>query len=121
MLASGGRAVTVEEAVKDADVIILSIPLNRISGIALLLATVPADTVMIDTSNYYPMRDDKIAEIEVGKIDGVVRFAHSFGRSTDTCDFPKAGIAYGVAECQPITSASMFESQPSAKSADSAL
>lgn len=31
-------------------------------------------------------------------------------RSIDTCDFPKADIAYGVAEHQPITSAYMFES-----------
>ena len=71
VLSSGGRAVTAEEAVKDADAIILSIPLNRIPGIAPLLATVPEDTVVIDTSNYYPMRDDKIAEIEEGKVESV--------------------------------------------------
>nr|WP_210347968.1 NAD(P)-binding domain-containing protein [Agrobacterium rosae] len=71
VLASGGRAVTAEEAVKDADAIILSIPLNRIPDVAPLLATVPEDTVVIDTSNYYPMRDDKIAEIEEGKVESV--------------------------------------------------
>lgn len=30
------------------------------------------------------------------------------GHSTDTCDFPKADIVYGVAGRQPITSADMF-------------
>jgi hypothetical protein len=71
VLASGGWAVTAEEAVKDADAVILSIPLNRIPGIAPLLATVPEGTVVIDTSNYYPMRDEKIAEIEDGKVESV--------------------------------------------------
>jgi predicted dinucleotide-binding enzyme len=71
VLASGGQAVDAEEAVKGADAIILSIPLNRIPGIASLLATVPEETVVIDTSNYYPMRDEKIAEIEDGKVESI--------------------------------------------------
>ncbi|MBP2527887.1 putative dinucleotide-binding enzyme [Rhizobium sp. PvP099] len=71
VLVSGGRAVTAQVAVKDADAIILSIPLNRIPGTAPLLATAPEDTVVIDTSNYYPMRDEKIAEIEDGKVESV--------------------------------------------------
>jgi predicted dinucleotide-binding enzyme len=71
VLASGGKAVTAEEAVKDVDAIILSIPLNRIPDVAPLLANVPEDTVVIDTSNYYPMRDEKIAEIEEGKVESL--------------------------------------------------
>jgi hypothetical protein len=43
----GGQAVTAEEAVKDAEAIILSIPMNRTPGIAPLMATVPKDTVVI--------------------------------------------------------------------------
>jgi predicted dinucleotide-binding enzyme len=57
VLAFGGRGVTAAEAVVDVDVIILSIPLNRLPGITSLIATVPAKTVVIDTSNYYPHRD----------------------------------------------------------------
>lgn len=71
VLSSGGRAVTAAEAVSDVDALILSIPLNRISGIAPLLAKVPADTVVIDTSNYYPLRDEKIADIENGKVESL--------------------------------------------------
>ena len=67
VLASGGRAVTAEEAVVDVDVVILSIPLNRIPDIAPLIASVPAETVVIDTSNYYPHRDGQIDAIEGGQ------------------------------------------------------
>jgi predicted dinucleotide-binding enzyme len=53
----GARAVTSKEAVADAHVVILSIPLGSIVAIAPLLQGLPADTVIIDTSNYYPQRD----------------------------------------------------------------
>jgi 8-hydroxy-5-deazaflavin:NADPH oxidoreductase len=53
VLASGARAVSAAEAVKDVDVVILSIPLNRIPSVAPLVADLPAETVVIDTSNYY--------------------------------------------------------------------
>lgn len=71
VLASGGRAVTAEEAVVDVDVVILSIPLNRLSGIAPLIASVPAETVIIDTSNYYPARDGRIEAIEAGQVESL--------------------------------------------------
>ena len=50
VLASGARAVSAAEAVKDVDVVILSIPLNRIPSVAPLVANLPAKTVVIDTS-----------------------------------------------------------------------
>ncbi|MFC9090422.1 NADPH-dependent F420 reductase [Nocardiopsis dassonvillei] len=71
VLASGGRAVPAAEAVVDVDVVILSIPLNRIPQIAPLIAGVPAETVVIDTSNYYPMRDDKITAVEAGQVESL--------------------------------------------------
>jgi predicted dinucleotide-binding enzyme len=71
VLASGGRAVTAEEAVVDVDVVILSIPLNRLPGIAPLIASVPAETVVIDTSNYYPGRDGRIDAIEDGQVESL--------------------------------------------------
>src|SRR5438552_12142708 len=63
-LATGARAVTTAEALQDVDVAILSIPLNRLPAIAPLVAKLPAETVVMDTSNYYPQRDDKIEAIE---------------------------------------------------------
>ena len=71
VLASGGRAVTAAEAVADVDVVILSIPLNRLPGIAPLIASVPAETVVIDTSNYYPARDGRIDAIEAGQVESL--------------------------------------------------
>ena len=71
LLASGARAVTTENALKEVDAVILSIPLNRIPGIASLVAGLPDDTVVIDTSNYYPFRDDQIDAIEQGQVESV--------------------------------------------------
>lgn len=69
LLASGARAVTSDEAVRDVDVVILSTPLAAISKIAPLIADLPEDVVVIDTSNYYPKRDGKITAIEGGQTE----------------------------------------------------
>jgi 8-hydroxy-5-deazaflavin:NADPH oxidoreductase len=71
VLASGARAVTAQEAVVDVDVVILSIPLNRLSGVAPLIASIPTETVVIDTSNYYPARDGRIEAIEAGQVESL--------------------------------------------------
>jgi 8-hydroxy-5-deazaflavin:NADPH oxidoreductase len=71
VLSTGAKAVTVQQAVFDKDVIILSIPLNRLPEIAPLLAGVSNETVVIDTSNYYPVRDNKIDSIEAGQVESL--------------------------------------------------
>ena len=71
LLSFGARAVTTEDALVDVDVVILSIPLNRISSIASLVARLPEATVVIDTSNYYPFRDEKIQAIERGQVESL--------------------------------------------------
>ncbi|WP_080869883.1 NADPH-dependent F420 reductase [Xanthomonas campestris] len=71
LLSFGARAVATEDALIDVDVVILSIPLNRIPGIAPLVARLPQDTVVIDTSNYYPFRDEKIEAIERGQVESL--------------------------------------------------
>ena len=71
VLAFGGRAVTAAEAVADVDGVILSIPLNRLPEVAPLIATVPSETVVIDTSNYYPQRDGRIDAIEAGQVESL--------------------------------------------------
>ncbi|RZL84507.1 MAG: NADP oxidoreductase, partial [Sphingomonas sp.] len=58
----------------------LSIPLNRIAGIAPLVARLPDETVVIDTSNYYPFRDSKIQAIEDGQVESLW-VAEQLGRS----------------------------------------
>ena len=71
VLASGARAVPAAEAVENVDVVIVSIPLNRLPGVAPLFANLPAETVVIDTSNYYPGRDGAIAAIEAGQVESL--------------------------------------------------
>lgn len=53
VLAFGARAVTTAEAVEGVEVVILSIPLMRLPEVAPLIANLPAETVVMDTSNYY--------------------------------------------------------------------
>lgn len=69
ILKNGARAVTAAEAVTGVDVVIMSTPLGAIPRIARLFADVPAETVVIDTSNYYPKRDGEVAAIEGGQAE----------------------------------------------------
>jgi predicted dinucleotide-binding enzyme/DNA-binding MarR family transcriptional regulator len=70
-LVAGARAVAAAEAVEDVEVVILSMPLNRMPAFASTLSAAPADAVVIDTSNYYPLRDDRIAAIDDGQVESV--------------------------------------------------
>jgi predicted dinucleotide-binding enzyme len=71
LLSFGARAVASENALINVDAVILSIPLNRIPGIAFLVARLPEETVVIDTSNYYPFRDERIDAIERGQVESL--------------------------------------------------
>lgn len=66
---AGASAVTAAEAIKEADAIILSIPLNQMPSLRSLLEAVPADIPIIDTSNYYPLRDGRIPAIDEGLVE----------------------------------------------------
>jgi 8-hydroxy-5-deazaflavin:NADPH oxidoreductase len=70
-LSTGARAVDAADAVRDVDVVILSIPFNRVPAFASTLSAAPADAVVIDTSNYYPMRDDRIDAVDDGVVESV--------------------------------------------------
>jgi hypothetical protein len=71
LLSTGAQAVTREEALVDVEAVILSIPLKAIPDIAPLVAKLPHDTVVIDTSNYYPFRDTEIEAIENGQVESL--------------------------------------------------
>lgn len=61
----GATAATVEQAARAQDVVIISIPEKAVPQLPRdLLATTSA--VVIDTGNYYPARDGRIAEIDDG-------------------------------------------------------
>lgn len=71
ILANGARAVTAKEAIIDREVVILSIPLIRIPDAAPMLSSIPAETVVIDTSNYYPSRDGAIDALDKGQVESL--------------------------------------------------
>ncbi|MET9014938.1 NAD(P)-binding domain-containing protein [Streptomyces olivaceoviridis] len=72
VLESGARAVALDESVQGRDAIILAIPFGAAGQLAQLFATVSAETVVIDTSNYYPHLSGRIEEVEDGgKVESV--------------------------------------------------
>lgn len=68
---TGARAVTVEEAVRDVDVVVVSIPQKSVPLLPKdLFRGVPDQVIVVDTGNYYPsFRDGEIAAIEGGLIE----------------------------------------------------
>ncbi|MBM0140583.1 NADPH-dependent F420 reductase [Pseudomonas cannabina] len=67
----GASAVSREEAVQGVDVVITSIPFAKYADLADLFSQVPAHVVVIDTSNYYPMRDGVIEGVDNGQPESV--------------------------------------------------
>jgi predicted dinucleotide-binding enzyme len=64
---SGAQAVSVKEAARGRDVVVVTIPEGKIRGLPKdLFAGVGKDLVVVDTGNYYPQRDGRIDEIEDG-------------------------------------------------------
>jgi 8-hydroxy-5-deazaflavin:NADPH oxidoreductase len=64
---TGAKPVTVEQAARAGDVVIVTIPEKNVPRLpAQLFDGVPADVVVVDTGNYYPQRDGRIDAIENG-------------------------------------------------------
>lgn len=64
----GATAVTATEAARNRDIVIVTIPERAVPDLPKdLFAGAPADLVVIDTGNYYPSRDGRIAAIEQGQ------------------------------------------------------
>jgi len=64
---TGATALSVAEVAKGADVAVVTIPVYRVPDLpAGLLDGAAPDLVVIDTGNYYPQRDGRIAAIENG-------------------------------------------------------
>jgi 8-hydroxy-5-deazaflavin:NADPH oxidoreductase len=67
----GAKAVSVREAARAGDAVILSIPQKAVPELPKdLFAGVPSSVVVIDTGNYYPqLRDGRIEALEAGTLD----------------------------------------------------
>lgn len=69
---TGARAATVEEVVRDKDLVIVSIPERSIRDLPMgLFDSAREGTLVVETGNYYPERDGHIREIEDGMPESV--------------------------------------------------
>ncbi len=68
---TGATAVSVEDAVRGVDVVVVTIPEGHVADLPKnLFSETPAQTVVIDTGNYYPReRDGRIEPIEAGMVE----------------------------------------------------
>jgi len=64
---TGATPVWAKDAARDKDLVIVTIPEKDVKELPKdLFASTGTDTVVVDTGNYYPKRDGKIAPIEDG-------------------------------------------------------
>ena len=69
---TGASCVTLMDVVKDVEVIVISIPLIAVLTLPKqLFRNVPESTTIIDTANYYPIRDGRMEDIEQGMPESV--------------------------------------------------
>jgi len=69
---TGASAVALTDVVTDVDVIVIAIPLIAMLKLPpRLLKNTPANTAIVDTGNYYPIRDGSIPAIEAGMPESV--------------------------------------------------
>lgn len=69
---TGAKAVMVEEAAANKDVVVITIPEKNIPDLPRdLFAKTPASAVIVDTGNYYPQRDGSITALEEGTPESV--------------------------------------------------
>jgi predicted dinucleotide-binding enzyme len=62
---TGATAVQVSDAAQDADIVVVTVPEKAVPGLpANLFANAAPGFVVVDTGNYYPQRDGRIAGIE---------------------------------------------------------
>jgi len=68
---SGVQVVEVTKVFSDVDVAILSVPLIVLLKLVEPIKVTSRECILIDTSNYYPSRDQKIDAIEEGKVESI--------------------------------------------------
>jgi 8-hydroxy-5-deazaflavin:NADPH oxidoreductase len=67
---TGAEAVELADAVKDVELVVVTIPQKNVPGLPKnLFASVPADVIVVDTGNYYPARDGQLEGLEAGKTE----------------------------------------------------
>ncbi len=69
VLTAGARAVEMDAAVADRQVIVLSIPFSVQPDLADLLAEARGDSIIVDTSNYYPAMMGPVEAVDNGQVE----------------------------------------------------
>lgn len=68
----GAKGAPVTVIARDVDVIVVAIPLNAIPSLPDgVFDDLPGDTIVVDTSNYFPARDRTIPAIEDGLVESL--------------------------------------------------
>ena len=68
---TGAQAAALREVVQGVDAVIVSIPFAKLPLLRDVIAALPGDVVVADTSNYYPVRDGHIAAIDDGQVESL--------------------------------------------------
>lgn len=76
-----GTPVPVEDVITNIEILIISLPSKALPSIRNIINQVGEEVIIVDTSNYYPFRDDKIEEIENGMVESVW-VSNQLGRPT---------------------------------------
>lgn len=75
-----GTPVSIEEAITNIDVLIISIPFHALPSIRNIVDKLEEEVIVVDTSNYYPQMSGEIEEIENGMVESVW-VSNQLGRS----------------------------------------
>jgi predicted dinucleotide-binding enzyme len=69
---TGAKPVELADVVKNVDVIVLSIPFGKVANLPKdLFMNVAPEIPIIDTCNYYPVRDGNVKEVDDGMIESL--------------------------------------------------
>jgi 8-hydroxy-5-deazaflavin:NADPH oxidoreductase len=68
---TGAKAVSAQDATQGVNVVILSIPFAKLPLLRKFIARLPDDVVVVDTSNYFPVRDGQIPAVDSGQVESL--------------------------------------------------
>ncbi|MCQ6270583.1 NAD(P)-binding domain-containing protein [Pseudarthrobacter sp. R1] len=71
VLVTGATAVEAATVRHNIEVLITSIPLSAMPAIKPLVADLPRGAIIIDTSNYYPLRDGHVQALDEGQVESI--------------------------------------------------
>ena len=70
-LRTGAHAVPASEVAEGASVVIVSVNLGNVPNVAALVSAAEHEATIIDTSNYYPLRDGFVPALDKGQVESL--------------------------------------------------